>query len=150
MDLGSLEYVFCIHTLSNTSPSKFLLFIGFHLFCAMTEKHKTNAGGRPDLEAFPPCSDGFIYFDYRPPSERWPSLSLLAGNGNRMGNGTSLVTCLFLFWKAIICVAVVYMCHNPQSRVFHNKKKTEKVRQSWKLGGEERQMAGEMKVGPSQ
>lgn len=46
------------------------------------------------------CSLSSIYFDYRPPSECWPS-PLQAGNGKGMGNRNSLVAFPLLFWKAI-------------------------------------------------
>lgn len=81
-------------------PSKFSLFIVLHPFCAISGEHKTNAGDWPNLkhDRFPSFSDGFIYFDYRPPSKCWPS-PLQAGNGNGMGNRSSLVTFSFFILK---------------------------------------------------
>ena len=89
---------------------------------------------------FPSFSDGFIYFDYTPPSECWP-YPLLVGNGNEMGNRSSLVTFPLLFREAIISLAVIrerwLAEREPGSRRY--RRQTERT--EWKFGGTERQMA---------
>lgn len=97
-------------------PFKCSLLIVLHLSCATHEEHRwmPAVGMNWKHDRLTSFSDGFIYFDYRPPSGCWLS-SLQAGNGNGMGNRPSLVIFQILFWKAIISASVVYVCHNQQA-----------------------------------
>lgn len=111
--------VFCSY---NVTISYRILPILLYLFCVMTSKQRTNADASLSWKLSQSCSDGFIYFDYRPPSECWLS-PLQAVNRNRIRNRSGCVPCLILVWKAIIWVTVGSMCHNPRRSSERNVKK---------------------------
>lgn len=109
------QEVFCSHIVT---ISYRILPILLYLFFVMTSKQRTSLSWKLSQS----CSDGFIYFDYRPPSECWLS-PLQAVNRNRIRNRSGCVTCLILVWKAIIWVTVGSMCHNPPRSSERNDRK---------------------------